>query len=87
MRTTLDIDPQLLKQLRSEAQRQGISLKSMLDRVIHRGLAEPKAVKSAAYKCPSFPMGAASSKSLDKALAVTATLEDDETVREPSLRK
>jgi len=87
MRTTIDIDPHLLKKLRAEAHRQGISLKNMLDKVIHRGLSGRAPAKGTPYRCPSFAMGATNAGSLDRALAIASGLEDDETARELSLRK
>lgn len=91
MRTTVDIEDPLLKRLRAEARRRGVSFKAFLSGIIRRALDEgatAAARTSARYRSPTFSMGAPpGGGNLDKALAVAAALEDDETVRELSLRK
>jgi hypothetical protein len=87
MRTTVDIEPRLLKRLRAEATRRGISFKSLLGQVIRRGLDDQPA-PPAPFTCPTFDMGMPTGGiNLDKALALAAVLEDDEVVRELELRK
>ena len=87
MRTTVDIDDHLLRRLRSEAHRQGVPLKALLEAVLRRGLAERPGARSR-YRCPTFSMGTpAAGYSLDKALVLSAVLEDDEVVRELTMRK
>jgi hypothetical protein len=87
MRTTVDIETVLLKRLRAEAHRRGVSFKDLLNRVLHRGL-EERAGATAKYTCPSFAMGApAPPLNLDKALALAGVLEDEEIAREIELRK
>lgn len=86
MRTTVNIDSHLLKRLRAEAHRQGVSLKEFLNRVLQRGLEERPAGAATPYRCPTFAMGAPL-RPLDKALALADSLEDDEIGREMTLRK
>lgn len=87
MRTTVDIEAPLLKRLRAEAQRRGVSFKDLLQGLIRRGL-EDRPAKRTAYRVPVRSMGAPEPMvRLDKALAVAAALEDDEVARELSLRK
>jgi hypothetical protein len=87
MRTTVDIELPLLKRLRAEAQRRGISVKDLLQGLIRRGLQERSADRGR-YRAPSFAMGAPNrSINLDKALAMASGLEDDEIARELSVRK
>lgn len=87
MRTTVDIEPRLLKRLRAEAHRRGIPFKSMLAEVIRRGLDEQPAPPEP-FTFPTFDMGLpAAGLNLDKANAIAAALEDDEVVREMELRK
>jgi hypothetical protein len=76
-----------LKRLRAEANRRGISFKSVLGDVIRRGLEDqPSATEP--FTCPTFDMGMpVAGINLDKALALSATLEDEEIVREMELRK
>jgi len=86
MRTTVDLDPYLLKRLRAEAHRGGVSFKELLNRVLHRGLAVPALGAGESYRCPTFAMGAPL-RPLDKALALADALEDEEIARELTLRK
>ena len=86
MRTTVDLDPHLLKRLRAEARRRGLSFKDLLTAVLRQGL-DPAPARSR-YRCPGFSMGRpASSFRLDKALAIAGALEDEETARKLALRK
>lgn len=86
MRTTVDIEPGLLRRLRAEAQRRGLSLGALLNRVLHRGLEQPPSGDLTAYRCPTFAMGTPA-HGLDKALALADALGDEETVRELARRK
>ena len=87
MRTTVDIELPLLKRLRAEAQRRGISFKDLLQGLIRRGLQERPAGQGP-YRAPAFAMGAPNrSLRLDKALAIASGLEDDEIARELTVRK
>jgi hypothetical protein len=86
MRTTVDIELPLLKRLRAEAQRRGISVKDLLQGLIRRGL--QRSADQGPYRAPSFAMGAPNrSMNLDKALGMASSLEDDEIARELSVRK
>jgi hypothetical protein len=87
MRTTVDIDSHLLRRLRAEAQRRGIAFKDLLHGIIRRGL-EERPPAAARYRGRTFAMGLPTPPiRLDKALALAATLEDDEVARERALRK
>ena len=86
MRTTIDIEPGLLRRLRAEAHRRGVSFKALVNGALHRGLADRPRVRAGQYRCPTFAMGAPT-RSLDKALAVADALEDTEIARELGLRK
>lgn len=85
MRTTVDIDPHLLERLRDQAHREGVSVKEMLNRVLSRGLLEP-AREPEPYECASFAMGRPST-SIEKALALSDALHDEEVARELELRR
>jgi hypothetical protein len=85
MRTTVDVDQNLLERLRIEARLRGLSFKELLDDVLRRGLDEPTrdANTPPRYQCPTFHMGAPAARfDLDKALRRSAALEDKDTVRE-----
>jgi hypothetical protein len=88
MRTTVDIDPHLLRRLRDEAHRRAVPFKEFLMTVIRRGLEDRPARSRARYRSPSFPMGeTAPGLDLDKALALAGALEDEEIVRKFQQRK
>ena len=88
MRTTVDIDPHLLKRLRLEAHRRGVSFKDLLTTILQRGLQDRPGEARASSKLPTFSLGApASSPTIDKALRVASELEDQETLRKLRLRK
>lgn len=88
MRTTMDIDPHLLKRLRTEAHRRGITFKELLTTLLRRALDERPAATGTRYRCPTYSMGVPTGPlNLDKALAIAAGLEDEETARELVLRK
>jgi hypothetical protein len=85
MRTTVDLDGDLLDRLREEAHRQGVTFKKLLNRVLRRGLEGP-APELPPYRCPGFSMGAPL-RPLDKALAVADALEAEERSRKLNLRR
>ena len=88
MRTTLNIDDDLLNRLKQESERFRVPLTTTLDRVLRLGLerlqpedAEPP------YQCPTFSMGFPPVPDLDKTLQMAARLEDDEVIHKLALRK
>jgi hypothetical protein len=91
MRTTVDIEAPLLKRLRSEARRRGVSFKALLSGIIRRALdassGGTRRAPSARCRLPTFSMGTTGSLDIDKALRLAGVLEDEETARELSLRK
>ena len=72
------IDDDLLRRLRSEADRTGMPFRATLDRVIRLGLErlQPQSVRPP-YNPPVFSMGAALFD-VDKALQIAGSLEDEE---------
>jgi hypothetical protein len=90
MRTTIELDDDLTRELKDRAHQQGATLRQTLNLVLRRGLDKAKpATASTRYRCPSAAMGhpVAPSIDLDKALAIAGALEDAETARELELRK
>ena len=89
MRTTLRIDDDLLAELRRLARAQKLSLTELANRLLRRGIeagrARPGAARRA-YREKTFAMGRAHFE-LDKALALAAALEDEETVAKLARRK
>jgi hypothetical protein len=88
MRTTVDIDSALLDQLRREALRRRMPFKHLLSTLLREGLEAEPGRPTGRYRCPTFAMGAPlPGVDLTKALALAATLEDDEVARELEQRK
>ena len=88
MRATVHIDDDLMATLRSRAQGEGLSITRILDHVLRAGLdaLSRSEDKREIYRETTFPMGSPHA-GLDKSLALAAALEDDEVLRNMSLRK
>jgi len=87
MRTTVDVDPDLLEKLRVEAARRRVSFKELLNAAIRNGLKSTGRGKTP-YELPTFRMGAVrEGVDLDRALAVADALEDGEVAAELGRRK
>ncbi len=88
MRSTVRIDDDLMTTVKARATGEGVSMTKMLNRVVRLGLEAMslKAEKSTPYRETTFRMGRPQ-VDLDKALALAASLEDDETLCKISLRK
>lgn len=79
------IDDDLLAQLKEQAQREGISLTRLMNRVLRAGL-QTKTPRRRRVQIQTLDMGSPK-LDLDKALQVAAELEDEEILRKLSLRK
>lgn len=78
MRTTVDIDDTLLQRLRDDAHREGVPFRTMLHRVLQRGLEQPSTAPLSAYRTPSVSLGRVrEGLSLTKGLALADALEDE----------
>ncbi len=87
MRTTLTIDDHLLRQLRQVAQEARIPLKRAVNMALSLGLEQmqrPRAGRR--YRTKTFAMGRPETR-IDKALAISTALEDEELARKLALRK
>jgi hypothetical protein len=86
----MELDDDLVQELRDRLSREGGSLRKALNAALRKGLygsgCQPPATP---YRCPSVHMGMPVSPGidLDKALALAATLEDAETAGELERRK
>lgn len=88
MRTTIDVDADLLERVRTAAARAGRSFREELNRVIHRGLAGTGATSTDTYLTPTFDLGPVRPGiELDRSLALAGVLADEETARKLALRK
>lgn len=87
VRTTLNLDDDLLRQLKREALRSRVPLRKLVNAALRRGLTESRPTRGKTlYVCPVFSMGEPK-LNLDKALSLAAGLEDAEVSRELELRK
>ena len=88
MRTTVDIDPDLLERVRNESTRSGRTFREELNRVIHRGLSTASPRGTEPYLTPTFALGPLrEGVDLQKAITLGGALADAETVHKLSLRK
>ena len=88
MRTTVRLDDELFERLKAQARKEKVSLTRLLNRALKAGLLAGGAHRRAqpAYRARVHAMGVPR-LALDKALAMAAALEDEEIVRELTLRK
>jgi hypothetical protein len=89
MRTTIELDDSVVRELRVMAQRRGVSFKAVVNEALRKSLQGASGAASGLkYECPVFQLGMPSAAvNLDKALALAAALEDEETCRELEMRK
>lgn len=88
MRTTIQIDNELLMMLKEQAHRQKISLTRIVNQTLRTGLqaAKAPAVPKPPFQEQPYSMGAPR-LCIDKALALAAALEDEEIIQKLLLRK
>jgi len=88
MRTTLRIDDDLLHELKQCARREKTSLAGLVNRVLRTGLRAISGSPSPRTPFTEPPVDLGLPRvDLDKALQVSATLEDQEVLRKITLRK
>lgn len=89
MRTTLRIDDDLMSLLRKLAEKEGVGLGEMVNRLLRRGLESANDERQKAvseYRQQTYPMGKPFIN-LDKAMAFAAQLEDEEILKKLALGK
>ena len=88
MRTTIDINDELMRELKEKAHKSGLSLKKTINNALREGLKKSKEKKNATkYRCPVFSLGHPASYDLDRALDMAENLESEEIARKLKLRK
>ena len=88
MRTTLTLDDQIAKALKSLAHRSGKPFKQIVNETLRAGLAVRETPKAKPYKIkPASLGGVMPGIDVSKALQLAAALEDQEIVRKLELRK
>jgi hypothetical protein len=88
MRSTFRIDDDLLEELREQAHKERVPLTLLLNRVLRSGIqaSRERSPRRAGHGEETVAMGVPRFD-LNKALALAAALEDEETVRKLTLRK
>jgi len=88
MRTTLTLDDRLAKALKALAHRTGKPFKQVVNETLQKGLAAAETPKPRPYRLTPVALGGPMpGVNIDKALRLSAALEDDEIARELDLRK
>ncbi len=87
MRTTVTLDPDVERLLRTVMRERGISFKQALNQAIRGGLAQAPSRLKRRFRQRTFPMGAEQYFRWDKALAAAEALEDEELARKLAVRK
>ncbi len=85
MRTTVDINPDLLDRIRKLADDEGVSFKEALSRVITRGLAAPAAAAVPPLDLPTFNVGFHRYFDVNKVNEVIGEMEDRRILRSMGL--
>jgi len=88
MRTTLDLNDNLMRRIRRKAMDENKSLKEIINRTLADSLErdKPEDRKNTAYTCPTFSMGEPM-LDLNKALHLSDQLEDQAVTDKLELRK
>ena len=86
MRTTVTLDDDVAIALRRAALDRDTSFKQVLNDAVRRGLRSEDGDRPR-YELPTFDLGASPDVDLRKALALSTSMEDDETLRRLALRK
>jgi hypothetical protein len=88
MRTTVDLDADVLDRLRREASKRRVPFKHLLNATLRAGLARPAATAPKPYVLPTHNFGAVREGiDLDKALRLADALEDEEIIAKLARRK
>ncbi|MCU0648838.1 MAG: hypothetical protein MUF00_12625 [Gemmatimonadaceae bacterium] len=77
MRTTVDLDDSLLRRLRALAQREGVPFRTVLHRVLHRGLQDEQRKPYRHRLLPGHPLGLRTDLSGGELNKLAAELEDE----------
>ncbi len=87
MRTTVTLDPDVERMLRTAMRERGLSFKQALNDALRAGLVQKNDRPRRRFVQKTASLGAEQHFRWDKALAVAAALEDEELIRKLALRK
>jgi hypothetical protein len=87
MRSTVTLDPDVESLLRQRMRERGLSFNEAINQALRIGMSARSGAEGKHYVLPTFHMGFRPEVPLDRALALAAELEDQETARKLSLHK
>lgn len=88
MRTTLTLDDRIAKALKTLAHKSGKPFKQVVNETLEKGLTAADTRKPRTYRLKPVPLGGPlPGVDLDKALMLSAAIEDEEIAHELDLRK
>lgn len=87
MRTTVTLDPDVERLIRTAMRERGASFKQALNQAVRDGLIGKRQPRRRKFVQQTFPMGATQNFRWDKALAVADAMEDEEILRKMALNK
>jgi hypothetical protein len=87
MRTTVTLDADTERLLKSAARERGVSFKAVLNDAVRRGLTPAPTARPRRFIQKTYDLGASEDFRWDKALAMADAMEDEEIIRKMSLRK
>ena len=85
MRTTITLEPDVLALVKKAMNERGRSFKDVVNDALRAGLGSSR--PGVTYRTPTFNMGFEPTVSWDKALQISAALEDEELIRRLAARK
>ena len=87
MRTTVTLDPDVERLLRTAMRERGVSFKQALNDAARRGLTGEKRQRNKRFVQRTFSLGQVEDLRWDKALAIAEAMEDEELTRKLALNK
>jgi hypothetical protein len=87
MRTTVTLEPDVERALKTAVRERGVSFKQALNEAVRAGLTRPGRRPKGRFVQKTYSLGAEQNFRWDKALAAAEALEDEELVRKLSIRK
>jgi len=87
MRTTVTLDPDVERLIRTAMKQRGSSFKQALNQAVRDGLVGKRQPRRKKFVQQSFHMGAPKNFRWEKILAIADAMEDEEIIRKMSLRK
>ena len=87
MRTTVTLDPDVERLIKSAMREKGVTFKQALNDAVRAGRGAPQAKRRRRFVQRTFSLGSEQHFRWDKALAAADAIEDEELIRKYALRK